>query len=103
MQPLEYLVKEHRLIAKAVAVAEDFRNEIDSGAPIRPRRYWNLVDFWSTYADIVHHGKEEQLLFPIIVEHSVPSEYEGIVDKLVEEHMYLLGYISDLRRWARPM
>jgi hemerythrin-like domain-containing protein len=103
MQPLEYLTKEHRLIVKAVAVTKDFRNEIKSGAPIRPRRYWKLVDFWSTYADIVHHGKEEQLLFPAIVEQSVPSEYGATVEKLVEEHMYLLGYISDLRRWAQPM
>jgi len=103
MQPLEYLAKEHRLIAEAVSVTEAFRNEINTGGPIRPRRYWKLVDFWSTYADIVHHGKEEQLLFPAIVEQSVASEYGATIDKLVEEHMYLLGYISDLRRWARPM
>ena len=103
MQPLEHLVKEHRLIAKAVSVTEAFRNEIDAGGPIRPRRYWMLVDFWSTYADIVHHGKEEQLLFPAIIEQSTSSEHNATIDKLVEEHMYLLGYISDLRRWARPM
>lgn len=103
MQPLESLAREHRLIAKAVSMTEAFRNEIDAGGPIRPRRYWMLVDFWSTYADIVHHGKEEQLLFPVIVEKSELSQYAATIDKLVEEHMYLLGYISDLRRWARPM
>lgn len=103
MQPLESLAREHRLIATAVSVTEAFRNEINAGDPIRPRRYWKLVDFWSTYADIVHHGKEEQLLFPAIIELTEQSEYGATVDKLVEEHMYLLGYISDLRRWARPM
>ncbi|MFX0077917.1 MAG: hemerythrin domain-containing protein [Candidatus Hermodarchaeota archaeon] len=103
MQPLESLTKEHRLIAKAVSVTEAFRNVIDAGSPIRPQRYWKLVDFWSTYADIVHHGKEEQLLFPAIIEQSELSQYGATIDKLVEEHMYLLGYISDLRRWARPM
>ncbi len=103
MHPIEHLVKEHQLIAKAVSVTKAFRNEIDAGGPIRPRRYWKLVDFWSTYADIVHHGKEEQLLFPAIVELSKHAEYGTTIDKLVEEHMYLLGYISDLRRWARPM
>ncbi len=103
MQPLEHLAKEHRLISKAVAVTKTFRDEIDAGGPIRPRRYWQLVDFWSTYADIVHHGKEEQWLFPIIVEHGVTSEFEATIDKLVEEHMYLLAYIAELRRFARPM
>jgi hemerythrin-like domain-containing protein len=103
MQPLEYLVKEHRLIAKAVKVTEAFRDEITSGSPIRPRRYWWLIDFWSTYADIVHHGKEEQWLFPMILEHEPSSEFGETIDKLVEEHMYLLAYIAELRRFARPM
>ncbi|MFW9984583.1 MAG: hemerythrin domain-containing protein [Candidatus Odinarchaeota archaeon] len=103
MQPLESLAKEHRLFAKAVSVTEAFRHEIDTSGPIRPQRYWKLVDFWSTYADIVHHGKEEQLLFPAIAEQSELSQYAATIDKLVEEHMYLLGYITDLRRWARPM
>lgn len=103
MQPLEYLVKEHRLITKAVKVTETFRDEMKVGTPIRPRRYWWLIDFWSTYADIVHHGKEEQWLFPIILEHEPSSEFGEMVDKLVEEHMYLLAYIAELRRFARPM
>jgi hemerythrin-like domain-containing protein len=103
MQPLEHLAKEHRLIAKAVTVTKAFREEISAGDPIRPRRYWWLVDFWSTYADLVHHGKEEQWLFPVILEHSESSEFGDTIDKLVEEHMYLLAYIAELRRFARPM
>ena len=103
MQPLEHLVKEHRLITQAISVMKAFRDEIDAGGPIRPKRYWMVVDFWSTYADIVHHGKEEQQLFPIIVEQAAASEFSETIDKLVEEHMYLLGYISELRRYARPM
>jgi len=103
MQPLEYLAKEHRLIAKAVSVMKTFRDEIEAGDPIRPRRYWWMVDFWSTYADIVHHGKEEQWLFPVIIEHGGSAEFGATIDKLVEEHMYLLAYIAELRRFARPM
>jgi branched-chain amino acid transport system ATP-binding protein len=103
MQPLELLAKEHRLITKAVKVTESFRDEIKAKSPIRPQRYWWLVDFWSTYADIVHHGKEEQWLFPMIMEHEPRSEFGETIDKLVEEHMHLLAYIAELRRFARPM
>ncbi len=103
MQPLEHLAQEHRLIAKAVPITKSFRDEIEAGGPIRPRRYWWLIDFWSTYADIVHHSKEEQFLFPVIVEHGGTTEFEETIDKLVEEHMYLLAYIAELRRFARPM
>ncbi|MFX1508703.1 MAG: hemerythrin domain-containing protein [Promethearchaeota archaeon] len=103
MQPLEHLVKEHRLIAQAVNVTKSFRKEIASGSPIRPRRYWWLIDFWSTYADLIHHGKEEQWLFPYVIEHGGSAEFGDTIDKLVEEHMYLLAYIAELRRFARPM
>ena len=103
MQPLKHLVMEHRLISKAVTVTKTFRDRIDTGGPIRPKQYWLLVDFWSTYADIVHHGKEEQQLFPVLLDHSKSSEFGATIDKLVEEHMYLLGYIGELRRFARPM
>ncbi|MFX1317965.1 MAG: hemerythrin domain-containing protein [Promethearchaeota archaeon] len=103
MQPIEHLAQEHRLIAKAIPITKSFRDEIREGGPIRPRRYWWLIDFWSTYADIVHHGKEEQWLFPVIIEQGGTSEFGEIIDKLVEEHMYLLAYIAELRRFARPM
>lgn len=102
MQPIEHLVEEHRIIAKAVSVTQEFRREIQSGASIRPKRYWMLIDFWSTFADIVHHGKEEQVLFPAIEQHGGSSEFGDTIDQLVEEHMQLLGYISDLRRSAKP-
>jgi hemerythrin-like domain-containing protein len=103
MQPLEHLAQEHRLIAKAIPITKNFRDEIEAGSPIRPRRYWWLIDFWSTYADIIHHGKEEQWLFPVILEHGGSSEFGDTINKLVEEHMYLLAYIAELRRFARPM
>ena len=102
MQPIEHLVEEHRIIAKAVSVTQEFRTEIQSGAYIRPKRYWMLIDFWSTFADIVHHGKEEQVLFPAIEQQGGTSEFGDTIDQLVAEHMQLLGYISDLRRYAKP-
>jgi hemerythrin-like domain-containing protein len=103
MQPLEYLTKEHRLITKAVTATKSFRDEVETGSPVRPRKYWQVVDFWSTYADILHHGKEEQWLFPMIIDQGGFLEFGNTVDKLVEEHMYLLAYIVELRRFARPM
>ncbi|MFW9832317.1 MAG: hemerythrin domain-containing protein [Candidatus Thorarchaeota archaeon] len=103
MQPIKHLINEHRLIERAITKTKNFREEISAGSLIQPRRYWWLVDFWSTYADIIHHGKEEQVLFPAIIEHTTTSEFNDLIDKLLEEHMYLLAYITDLRRFARPM
>jgi hemerythrin-like domain-containing protein len=94
---------EHQIIAVAVSVTQEFLKEIKAGPPIRPKRYWMLIDFWSTFADIVHHGKEEQVLFPAIDKQGGGSDFGDTIDQLVEEHMQLLRLISDLRRNAKPM
>ena len=103
MDPIGMLMKEHQLIERAVEVTKRFRDTIQSEEHIRPKRYWMLVDVWSTYADIVHHGKEEQQLFPRLETQQASPETVSRIDRLVEEHMKLLRYISEMRRYARPM
>ena len=91
MQPLEHLVEEHKLITKAISVTQAFRKEIEDDKSIRPQRYWMLIDFWSTFADIVHHGKEEQQLFPAIERTEGVSEFGDTIDELVEEQKKYLA------------
>lgn len=102
MDPVAHLMKEHRLIKKGVQALERLRSQIQEKAQIRPKIFWMTTDFWSTYADIVHHGKEEQILFPILEQHESNGELCKIIDRLINEHAQLLGYISDLRLIARP-
>jgi hemerythrin-like domain-containing protein len=102
MEPIARLLKEHRLIEKGVQALELLRSRLEERAQIRPKIFWMTIDFWSTYADIVHHGKEEQLLFPLLEQHESKGELSSIIDQLIDEHTQLLGYISELRLSARP-
>lgn len=44
------------------------------------------VDFFATYVDLCHHGKEEEILFKGLGIKEIPSAHKRIMDELVEEH-----------------
>lgn len=103
MDPIKQLRREHRLIEKAANVVTNLRDQLLSGKELRPNKFWRILDFWSTYADILHHGKEEQLLFPLIEERENSTVITTTIDRLVAEHTQMLGYIADMRQAARPL
>jgi hemerythrin-like domain-containing protein len=102
MNPIKQLMREHRLIEKAAEVAANLRNRLQLGKELRSDKLWKMLDFWSSYADIIHHGKEEQLLFPLIEERNPTTAIVTTIERLIEEHTKLLGYIADVRQAARP-
>jgi hemerythrin-like domain-containing protein len=55
----------------------------------------------STYGDIVHHGKEERILFRYLESQKVAPELAQTINELVEEHTKLLTFVSGMRRAAR--
>ena len=87
MKPIGPLMLEHRLIEK---MARLFNGEI---ARIREQNKVNTVfiisavDFFRTYADRTHHGKEEDILFRDLATKNLSPEHERIMKELIEEHI----------------
>jgi hemerythrin-like domain-containing protein len=79
---------EHRLIEK---MARLFNAEITR---IREQNRVNTVfiasaiDFFRTYADQTHHGKEEDILFRDLATKNLSQEHERIMKDLIEEHVF---------------
>jgi len=63
MLPVDVLIDEHKLILRAVAVVKRKIGDIKTGKTINPTQITVMVDFFRTYADRFHHGKEEGILF----------------------------------------
>ncbi len=88
MKPIGPLMWEHRLIEEMVDL---MRGEIDR---ITDRKTVNLilieqaVDFFRTYADRTHHGKEEEILFRDLAQKKMAPEHRSIMDELVREHIH---------------
>jgi len=118
MKPIGPLMWEHRLIEHMVDL---LRLEIDR---ITGRKTANVIlieqaaDFFRTYADRTHHGKEEEILFRDLAQKKMSPEHGKIMDELVREHvhgrelvrrlveakdLYVNGYAEALPHIAREL
>ncbi len=81
------LMWEHRLIEK---MARLFTKETDRSREqknVNTRFIQAAVDFFRTYADRTHHGKEEDILFRELAGKRLTPEHARIMDELMEEHV----------------
>jgi hemerythrin-like domain-containing protein len=93
--PTEMLRAEHENILRAVAVAEGFGRLVDAGTPATADDCAALCDFITGYADRLHHGKEEELLFPALEQAGIPRE-QGPVGVMLEEHTLGRSHTADM-------
>ncbi len=88
MMPIGPLMTEHRLIERMAglmskeAAAEEREKRVDAVFIDR------AVDFFRTYADRTHHGKEEDILFRELERKGLSDEHGRVMQELVEEHRY---------------
>jgi hemerythrin-like domain-containing protein len=87
MLPAGPLMIEHRLIERMVAVLEAERKRMDRTNEIDPDFLLNAADFFRTYADHCHHGKEEDILFVELGGKKLEKEHQRIMEELTEEHI----------------
>jgi hemerythrin-like domain-containing protein len=83
--PAEILEAEHGFIAQVVSAASLLADKLEAGQPVEAQVFQNIVEFMRVFADKCHHGKEEDLLFPLLEQRGVPMR--GCpVEALTREH-----------------
>jgi len=76
---------EHEVFLRALALLERFGEALRAGTPLdRDALAW-IIDFFRTFVDKCHHGKEEQHLFPALERHGVPRD-GGPLGVMLLEH-----------------
>jgi hemerythrin-like domain-containing protein/rubredoxin len=95
--PIGPLMREHRLIERMVAVIKNELAGISEQTELDPAFVDVAVDFFRTYADRCHHGKEEEILFKELAAKPLSREDEKTMDELIEEHSYARKTVSVLK------
>ena len=72
--PTQMLENEHLVIAKIVGAAPVLADRLEAGATIDVVTLQGVVEFMRTFADKCHHGKEEELLFPLLGKKGIPLQ-----------------------------
>ena len=104
MKPIAPLMIEHRLIERMVDLLKKESAAIATGKKPDNAFIYAAVDFFQTYADRTHHGKEEDILFRELAKKQLTEEHKKIMDELKEEHararMNVRGLLDAGRRYA---
>lgn len=118
MKPIGSLMWEHRLIEQMVALLRGEIDRITSKNTVNVILVEQAVDFFRTYADRTHHGKEEEILFRDLAQKTMSPEHRNMMDELVREHihgrelvrklveakdLYVNGYAEALPHIAREL
>jgi len=87
MKPIGPLMREHRLIERMIGLLKAEMPRINEDKTSVDFPFLNLaVDFFRTYADRTHHGKEEDILFKALAKKQLSAEHQKVMDELVAEH-----------------
>src|SRR3990172_610209 len=79
------LRKEHEAILKMLDATEAAAQRLEQGERLRPETLAGLLEFFRLFADRCHHGKEEDLLFPLLESKGLPRS-GGPIGVMLSEH-----------------
>ena len=96
MKPIGPLMWEHRLIEKMARLFNAEIIKINEENKINTMFIFSAVDFFRTYADRTHHGKEEDILFRELEKKNLSPEHDKITKELIEEHIYARKTVGKL-------
>jgi hemerythrin-like domain-containing protein len=99
LQATKILRDEHEGILTMLAIVEAAADRVRDGKPVPSDLFSNAADFFSNFADKCHHGKEENRLFPTMVQYGVPNE-GGPVGVMLAEHVHGRALLRAMREAA---
>ena len=81
----DYLVAEHELIERSMAVLKNCLEQIELSEDINMVQLGRALDFLLQFGDKIHNMKEEKHLFPLMAEKGIPIE-GGPLGVMLMEH-----------------
>lgn len=81
----EILRKEHEAIVKMLDALDHTSQQMLVGNSAQPSTLQGLLEFFQLFADRCHHGKEEELLFPLLERRGIPRD-GGPIGVMLHEH-----------------
>jgi hemerythrin-like domain-containing protein/rubredoxin len=96
LKPIGPLMWEHRIIERMVPVLIAEISRMKETGKADPRFIVSAVDFFRTYADRTHHGKEEDILFKALESKTLDDVHSATMEELREEHEYARATVGRL-------
>jgi hemerythrin-like domain-containing protein len=85
LEPVRILREEHDNILRGLNVLEACALKLHDQQDVSPETLEGLIEFFRLYADRTHHGKEEDLLFPAMIDYGFSRE-AGPIHCMLADH-----------------
>jgi len=97
LSPADLLGAEHDLIRRVMSALRRQSRRIEEERQVDPVFLTTVVDFITTYAGAVHHGKEEEILFRQLHEKPLSEEERQTMEELAREHVEMRRLVDELQ------
>ena len=87
---------EHRLIERMIKLLAVELKKMTVVTQANPHFIEIAVDFFRTYADRTHHGKEEDILFKKLKGKKLSSDDRNMMNTLIKEHVWARETVGKL-------
>lgn len=87
MSATQDLRSEHGAVHRMLRILEAMRCRVEAGEGVAAEDVLECVEFLRVFVDRCHHGKEEQLLFPAMLEARL-SGTPGVIGRLLDDHVH---------------
>ncbi len=84
-EPTRILRDEHDVILRGLEILQSCSERLQFGEEVSPDTLDSLIEFFRLFADQTHHGKEEALLFPAMIERGF-SRDSGPIHCMLADH-----------------
>lgn len=98
MYGIELLMEEHKNIIRFTKVLRKICYNILEGQEVDVEKLRECIDFARNYSDSQHHGKEEKVLFKIMMEHLGPVAEKLIRNGMLVEHDLARYHMGELEQ-----
>lgn len=93
--PVKVLRAEHQVILRVVRVLGGLMDRFEQAGEFAEAPLTKCVEFLRLFADACHHGKEEDLLFPVLESRGIPRD-GGPIGVMLYEHQVGRGLTKDM-------
>ena len=97
MKPRGRLMIEHRVTERMLDVVNREVGKMLSDRVIEPIFIKTVVDFFQTYADRTHHGKEEEILFKELENKNMTDKHTSLMMELIKDHKSARQVVLELK------
>src|SRR3989339_927054 len=96
MKAIEQLKNEHEGIKMIFRVLRKMCESLKFGQTLDTDHFEGILEFFNIFVDKCHHGKEEELLFPAMVQAGIPKQ--GPIEVMMSEHTAGRSHIKAIGR-----